>query len=66
MRYSPLIFGIVLTSLGLAFISVNNHVSKMVFEGNEDTREDSLMVTISLITSLVPLLLGIFLLWWLL
>jgi hydrogenase-4 component F len=66
LRYSGWQFVIVLAGMGLSFIAVNYHVTKMVFRG-EDTLgvEDRLMGVISLAMATVPLVLGIFLLWWL-
>ncbi|EZQ10681.1 oxidoreductase [Candidatus Acidianus copahuensis] len=66
LKYSPLIFSIVIFSLAVAFISINYHVSKMSFEGNENLKEDKFMGIISFVTSLIPLIMGIALIWWLL
>ncbi|MEM3799526.1 MAG: proton-conducting transporter membrane subunit [Thermoprotei archaeon] len=67
LRYSLVEFFIVLLSLGLSFVSVNFHVSRMVFQGEGERRvEDSVMGGVSVAASLIPLVLGVLLVWWLL
>ncbi len=64
LRSSPLEFSVVVPLLAIAFISVNYHVSRMVFKGERALREDALMGVVSLISSVIPLAMGLFLVWW--
>lgn len=59
-------FIIVLIALSTAFISVNYHVSKMTFKGERDSlNEDKSLGIISLISAIISLGIGIFIIaWW--
>ncbi|WP_393971417.1 hydrogenase 4 subunit F [Oxyplasma meridianum] len=53
-------FGIVLFFLMAAFISVNYNVTGMIFRGSSDLKESGkAMPVISLITSIIPLIIGV-------
>ncbi len=66
LKYSPIQFTLVVFSLGLAFVSMNYHVSRMVFRGSAEFKsEDHLMGGISVASALIPLILGVLLIWWL-
>jgi len=47
--------------IAMAFISVNYNVTKMVFSGNKRQSDPKIMAAVAVIASLVPLLLGLFL-----
>jgi len=47
--------------IALAFISVNYNVTKMVFSGNKRQSDPKIMAAVAVIASLVPLVLGLFL-----
>jgi hydrogenase-4 component F len=67
LRFSLAGFALVLFSLGLSFVSMSYHISRMLFSGDGPlAKEDRLMGGLSLLTSLVPLMLGVLLIWWLL
>ncbi|QKR00630.1 hydrogenase 4 subunit F [Metallosphaera tengchongensis] len=55
-------FFVTLLSLALAFISVNYHVSRMIFKGNWKGQEGKSLSVLALMTALVPLTIGIYLL----
>ncbi|WP_236750556.1 proton-conducting transporter membrane subunit [Acidianus sp. HS-5] len=59
-------FIIILIALSTAFISVNYHVSKMTFKGEkEPLNENSTLGIISLISAIISLAIGIFIIiWW--
>lgn len=66
VRFSLLGFGLVLFSLGVSFVSVNYHVTRMIFRGEGDLqKENRTMGLVSVVTSVVPLAMGVFLIWWL-
>ncbi len=65
LKYSLTEFTLVVASLGLAFVSTNYHVSRMVFRGAGELKvEDDLMGWISTASALIPLILGVLLIWW--
>ncbi|MCI2414167.1 MAG: hydrogenase 4 subunit F [Candidatus Aramenus sp.] len=64
-KYSPLEFSLLVPLIAVAFISVNFHVSRMVFKGEGGLREDVFMGAISLASSVVSLAIGVFAVWWL-
>lgn len=67
LKYNLIQFTFVIFSLGLAFVSTNYHVSRMIFRGTGEYKMvDDLMGWISTASALIPLILGALLIWWLL
>lgn len=64
LKFSLVQFILVIVFLAIAFISINFSVSKMVFKGERNLVEDKLMGIISLISSVISLFIGIYILWW--
>ncbi|MEM3323360.1 MAG: proton-conducting transporter membrane subunit [Metallosphaera sp.] len=52
-------FVVVIISLAIAFISINYHVSRIIFKEGEKLNEDKGLSTIALISSLIPLSIGV-------
>ncbi|BFH74232.1 hydrogenase 4 subunit F [Sulfurisphaera javensis] len=67
LHYSIFQFIIVLISLAIAFISINFHVSRMVFKGERALMdENKVMGFVSLISSIISLGIGVYIIWWVL
>ncbi len=65
LKFSLLEFSLLIPFIAIAFISVNFHISRMIFKGERSLKEDTLMGIISLISSVISLAIGLFLIWWL-
>jgi Formate hydrogenlyase subunit 3/Multisubunit Na+/H+ antiporter, MnhD subunit len=65
LKFSIAEFALLIPFIAIAFISINSHISRMIFKGDKNLKEDNLMGIISLISSLISLAIGLFLIWWL-
>jgi len=65
LKFSITEFALLIPFIAIAFISINSHISRMILKGDKNLKEDNLMGIISLISSLISLAIGLFLIWWL-
>jgi hydrogenase-4 component F len=65
LKFSIAEFALLIPFIAIAFILINSHMSRMIFKGDKNLKEDNLMGIISLISSLISLAIGLFLIWWL-
>ncbi|WP_187152697.1 proton-conducting transporter membrane subunit [Acidianus manzaensis] len=64
LAFSTLQFILLIIFLAIVFISINFHISKMIFKGQRNLSEDKVMGIISLVSSVISLGIGIYILWW--
>lgn len=64
LNFSLFQFILLIIFLAIAFISINFHVSRMIFKGKRDLSEDKTLGLVSLVSSAISLGIGIYILWW--